>query len=296
MRLEEWQRGGKTFDHNGHPIFYRDEGDGPVLVCIHGFPTASWDWHKLWPDLTQRFRVIAIDMIGFGFSAKPRPYAYSIHDQATIHDNLLHQLEVDFVHILAHNYGDTVAQALLARYEERRRTSAASIKIESLCLLNGGLFPEAHRPRLVQKLLLSPVGPAVSRLFSSRRFRRSLAAVFGPGTQPSDEELKDFWSLVTFNDGLTVTHKLIRYIKERRRYRARWVGALQSTHVPVRLISGTADPVSGVRMAARYRQLIPKPDVVLLEGIGHYPQLEDPASVLRAYLEFVEPLLPRSHE
>lgn len=293
MALYDWRLAGKTFDYNGHSIFYREEGQGPALLCIHGFPTASWDWHLLWPELTQRFRVIALDMIGFGFSAKPPTYPYSLRDQATIHETLLRELGVDFIHVLAHNYGDSVAQELLARYEERRQASAAGIKIESVCFLNGGLFPEAHRARWLQKLLLTPFGSLLSRLSSQRRFRRSLAAVFGPHTRPSDDELKAAWSLVTHNDGHTIAHRLIRYIPERREQRARWVGALQQTKVPLRLIDGSADPVSGAHMAARYRELVPHPDVVLLDGIGHYPQIEDPAGVLRAFLEFVEPLLPR---
>ena len=292
MFLYDWRAAGKSFDYNGHPIFYRDEGQGPALLCIHGFPTASWDWHLLWPELTPRFRVIALDMIGFGFSAKPPGYTYAIRDQATIHEALLRELGVDFIHILAHDYGDSVAHELLARYEERRQASAAGIKIESVCFLNGGLFPEAHRARLIQRLLLTALGPLVSRLSSERRFRRSLAAVFGPQTRPSDEELKAAWSLVAHNDGWRIAHQLIRYIPERRVQRARWVGALQQTKVPLRLINGAADPVSGVHMAARYRELVPNPDVVLLDGIGHYPQIEDPAGVLRAFFEFVQPLLP----
>jgi pimeloyl-ACP methyl ester carboxylesterase len=125
-------------------------------------------------------------MIGFGFSAKPPTYPYSIRDQATIYETLLRELGVDFIHVLAHDYGDSVAQELLARYEERRQASAAGIKIESVCFLNGGLFPEAHRARLIQKLLLSPVGSLLSRLSSERRFRRSFAAVFGPNNRAAD--------------------------------------------------------------------------------------------------------------
>jgi pimeloyl-ACP methyl ester carboxylesterase len=287
MTLEEWRRAGKAFDFNGHPIFYRDDGVGPALVLIHGFPTASWDWQRLWAELTGRFRVVAADMLGFGFSAKPRKHVYSIHEQADLHEALLAHLGIDFVHLLAHDYGDTVAQELLARYEDRRRTSTAGMKIESLCLLNGGLFPEAHRARLIQKLLLTPLGPLLGRLSSPARFARGFAAIFGPQTRPSAAELADFWALVAHNDGVHIAHRLIRYIPERRRHRARWVGALQHTKVPLRFINGPEDPVSGRHMAERYRELVPNPDVVLLDGIGHYPQIEDPAGVLRAYLEFV---------
>ena len=59
--------------------------------------------------------------------------------------------------------------------------------------------------------------------------------------------------------------------------------------MPLRFINGPADPVSGAHMAARYRELVPNPDVVLLDGIGHYPQLEAPEQVLASFFEFVTP-------
>jgi pimeloyl-ACP methyl ester carboxylesterase len=292
MHLDEWRRRGARFDYRGEPIFYRDDGHGPVLLCIHGFPTASWDWHKLWPALTARFRVVAPDMIGFGLSAKPRGYEYSLRDQATLHEALLAALGITDVHVLAHDYGDSVAQELLARQHERRAATAApGLVLHSVCFLNGGLFPEVHRARLTQKLLHSPLGPLLGRFMSERGFRRSLAAVFGPRTQPSAEELGTAWALMAHNDGPRIAHRLIRYIAERRVQRDRWVRALQYGDVPLRFINGTQDPVSGAHMAARYRALVPNPDVVLLEGIGHYPQLEAPERVRQAYFDFVTPLL-----
>jgi pimeloyl-ACP methyl ester carboxylesterase len=251
------------------------------VLCIHGFPTASWDWHAIWGGLTQRHRVIAPDMIGFGYSAKPRDYEYSIRDQATLHEALLDQLGVRSAHVLAHDYGDTVAQELLARAGD------SSFAIRSICFLNGGLFPEIHRARAIQKLLDSPVGPLVSRLLTEQSFRRSFSAIFGPDTPPTEGELSDFWSLVAHNDGNRIAHKLIRYMRERRASRERWVGAMQSASIPLRFVNGAADPISGVHMARRYEELIPNPDVVVLDRIGHYPQVEAPQAVLDAFLDFV---------
>jgi pimeloyl-ACP methyl ester carboxylesterase len=286
MTLDEWRAAGRWFTFQGHRIFLRDEGTGDVLVCIHGFPTASWDWHRLWPSLTARWRVVAPDMLGFGFSAKPREHRYSIHEQASLHEELLASLGVERVHILAHDYGDTVAQELLARHLERSRLGELRLEIASACLLNGGLFPEAHRARLTQRLLASRLGPHLARVMNERSFGRSLAAVFGPRTQPTPAELHDFWRLMACNDGTGVAHLLIGYMAERRRHRERWVGVLSETAVPIRLVNGPEDPVSGRHMVERYRELVPAPDVVLLAGIGHYPQVEDPDGVLGAYLAF----------
>lgn len=288
MNLTQWKSAGLVFSYRGHAVFYRDEGAGDVLVCIHGFPTASWDWHRLWPALIEQFRVIAPDMLGFGFSDKPKTYAYSLLDQATLHEVLLDSLGIRQVHILAHDYGDTVAQELLARYEDRLSWNGRGIEIKSVCLLNGGIFPESHRPRLMQKMLMSPLGPLVARLASERMFRRSFSAIFAPETRPSEDELHEFWALIQHNGGMRVMHRIIDYMRERRIYRQRWVGVLQQTRVPLRMINGAVDPVSGAHVVARYRQLIPNPDVIVLDTVGHYPQLEAPQAVLAAFFEFVD--------
>lgn len=284
MELDTWRRGGRTFTYRGHEVFYCDDGAGPALLCIHGFPSASWDWHKLWPALIARFRVIAPDMLGFGLSAKPRDYHYSLRDQADLHEALLDALEVRSADVLAHDYGDSVAQELLARQLER----SDGLRLRSVCLLNGGLFPESHRARTSQKLLRSPLGPLFARLASEGRFSANFAEVFGPHTQPSPGELHTVWQLNQHNQGLRVMPKIIRYIDERRAQRQRWVGALQHSRIPLRFVNGPEDPVSGRHMVERYRELVPNPDVVVLDGIGHYPQLEAPERVLAAVLEHLE--------
>lgn len=112
-----WRKRGQTFVFGGQTLRYWAAGQGEPLLLIHGFPTASWDWHYLWQPLAQRYRVIACDMLGFGDSAKPVNHDYSLLEQADLQQALLAHLNVDQpVHILAHDYGDSVAQELLARH------------------------------------------------------------------------------------------------------------------------------------------------------------------------------------
>ena len=145
MEFNKWKSTGQYFTYKErYPIFYQTAGSGAQLLLLHGFPTASWDWHKLWPDLSKRFRLIAPDFIGFGYSAKPRSYHYSILDQADIVEQLLENLDVNQVHVLAHDYGDTVLQELLARFNDRSTQKTKGLTLESIVLLKCGLFPETH--------------------------------------------------------------------------------------------------------------------------------------------------------
>ena len=105
----------------------------------------------MWPELTSKFCVVAPDMIGFGFSDKPVDYHYSIFDQADLFESLFQELHIHSFHILAHDYGDTVAQELLAR----RLEQPDYFDIKSACFLNGGMFAKSYKPLLIQKLLMS---------------------------------------------------------------------------------------------------------------------------------------------
>lgn len=283
LALEAWRAQGRELLFDGLPVRYWSAGaeDAEPLLLIHGFPTASWDWHKLWPALASRYRLMACDMLGFGYSAKPRGHAYSLLRQADLQQALLDEVgETRPLHVLAHDYGDSVAQELLARHQEGRMVLASCV------FLNGGLFPETHRPVLLQKLLLSPLGPLLGRCFSRRSLASSFARLFGAQSQPSAAELEEFWQLIAHGQGTAVLHRLIRYMPERRQQRQRWLAAMQASGVPLRVIDGAADPISGAHMVARYRELIPAADTVLLEGIGHYPQCEAPRQVLEHYLAF----------
>ena len=283
VSADQWRAAGASFDFQGQRVFYLAQGEGPVVLCLHGFPVSSWDWHRMWPDLTGRFRVVAPDLLGYGFSAKPTAHSYSTFEQADLVEALLRDLGVPHCHLLAHDYGDTVAQELIARTMD----GSSKLRFDSVCLLNGGLFPETHHARPVQRLLLSPLGPLLARCYTRAAMERSMRALFGARTPPDASELDAQWQIITSGGGLRVMHRLIGYVRERRRHRERWVGALARTEVPLRLIVGTDDPVSGSHMARRYRELVPAPDIVLLDGIGHWPQLEAAAAVLAEWQQFV---------
>ncbi|WP_298439748.1 alpha/beta hydrolase [uncultured Ferrimonas sp.] len=278
--LQQWQQQGHYFEWQQQRIFYGEQGSGPALVLIHGFPSASWDWQYLLPTLAQHFRVIYFDLLGFGYSDKPT-HGYHMAQQADLTEALCAHLGVKQAHLLAHDYGDTVAQELLARQQHHRQ----QVQWLSCALLNGGLFPESHRPLLIQRLLASPMGPLLGRFFSQRSFNRNLRQIWG-NTPPSQPELEGLWQLLLVNNGRAAIPYLIRYMKERIIHRDRWLGALVNADIPLLLINGIEDPISGRSLVERYQALMPDRPVIKLQGVGHYPQLEAPQRVLQQLLPF----------
>ncbi|HEY3829773.1 MAG TPA: alpha/beta hydrolase [Solirubrobacteraceae bacterium] len=291
--LERWKAKGEYFDYLGFDVFFVKEGAGPNLLLVHGYPFNSYDWSGIWTELTSHFTVIAPDMLGMGFSEKPAAYEYSVHDHADMHEALLRKLGVSACHVLCHDVGVSVVQEMLARHEEQSSSVPPhdSLGIDSITYLNGGLFYEAYTPRLAQTLASrTPLGGVLAGLrrtsVSRKLTTRTIAEMFGPHTKPSPELFVKFHEILEYNDGKRVLHKVGRFMLDRERHRNRWVQAMRNTSVPMRLINGPYDPNSGQHMADRYLELIPAPDVILLDPtIGHWPQIEAPEAVVEHFRE-----------
>jgi len=282
--IEQWRERAQYFVAGDNRIAYwkSAENNKPVLLLIHGYPTSSWDWSAIWSALEEKFHLVAIDMLGFGLSDKPKNISYSILHQADLQEAALEHLGIGDAHVFAHDYGDTVGQELLARHNE----GTLSFSLKSMCFLNGGLFPEQHRARPIQKLGLTPLGPIIGMMMSPARVRKAFDEIFGPETKASDEEIAGHWEMISEDKGASVLHKLLNYIPERKQHRERWVGALKNAHIPLRLIDGGFDPVSGAHLYHYYKEKIPNADAVLFEDIGHYPHTEAPDRVVEAFLDF----------
>lgn len=286
MNLHEWRAGGEFFDYKKQKIFYhRTLPRTETLLLLHGFPSSSHDYRKIWNGLSERFSVVAFDLIGYGFSDKPTDFDYTTFRQVDVLEALIAHLEIEKLHILAHDYGNTITLELLARVRENR----VKFSIETICFLNGALFPETNRPVFAQKLLLSPLGFLFGRLISDTLFKKNLAAIFGRNTQPTNQELNEFLQVFKHNDGRRIAHKLVRYMPERVTNRARWLAALREMRQPFRFIDGTEDKVSGAHLVERFRRLVPhQTDIIELAGIGHFPHFEAPEKVLRHFFDFHE--------
>lgn len=271
----KWIASGTRLVVDKHHIYVRrfPNPGARTLTFLHGFPTSSWDWAKVVPKLQSRFDLLLLDFLGFGDSDKPRDDAYGLMAQATLVEKIWRAYSIQNSLVVAHDFGDAVLQEILAR---RALTGAV--------FLNASIYPELHRPLLIQKLLANPwTGPFATRLITRRTFERNFRSVFA--TKPSSEEIADFWKSVSNRDGHRIYHKLISYMPERRRHRDRWVASFENERTPKALVWGMGDPISGAPVFEHAKKHV-KARFYPLEGVGHYPQTEAPDSVVAAILDF----------
>jgi pimeloyl-ACP methyl ester carboxylesterase len=278
--VEQWWSGGERARLLGREIFVRRRGAGDPMTLLHGFPSSSHDWAKVAPALAERHALLMPDFLGFGASDKPPDHDYSIHEQTDLVEALWAAEGIESTIVVAHDYAVSVAQELLAR----RAEGALGVEIESLHLLNGGLYPEVHRPQPIQEALLDPEqGPEIANAVNEELFVASLRPTF-PDHYDAAADSAAIWRTASRDDGHRLMHRLIRYIADRREHRDRWVGALESTDLPVAFVWGMLDPVSGAHMAERIRKGSPDARLLALDDVGHWPQLEAPERVAEALL------------
>ena len=299
---QQWRDSGYMYHFDPYNVFYKDivtlqqseqpnVVSEPVLLIIHGYPTSGYDWKDLIPALQVRFgRIIVPDLLGLGFSDKPTGHLYNTMEQATIIERLVAFLDVAEVHILAHDYGDTVTQELVARRLDDPEHDGFTIR--SICLSNGGILPSSYQPLLIQKLMIMPgLNLIAGRLSNWFLFKNRMSVLFGPTSKPSRALLRDFYGIVRHNDGNLVLPLIMGYLRERQVNEKRWVSALQRTNVPLHLIYGPHDPINTPeRFLVAYKKQMANSGISVLENTGHYPQVEDPEGFVEYYNTFLDEL------
>ncbi len=277
-RVESWRRAGRIEDVLGHDLYLqRREGEGPLLLLLHGFPSSSYDWRALL-GLRPGRAALAFDCLGYGLSAKPRDHLYALAGHADAAEELVRRSGSPPVFIVAHDMGTSIATELMAR----DLRGELGIELRGALLFNGSMLLHLAKPTLGQKLLRSRLGPLFSRLTSERGFRAQFSRVFSREHPLSAEEAADQWSLIAHNGGQRIGHLLVHYMAERERFTERWHGAIRDWPGSLTLTWGLLDPVARVAVLDGLRELRPGVEVIEQPGLAHYPQIEEPEAIAAA--------------
>ena len=281
-----WRARGREVRVLGRRLFCVDAGprDAPPILVLHGFPSSSLDFHRVIDRLAESHRVVLHDHPGFGLSDKPDRYSYSLLEQAEHAAALWRQLGIRGGHLVAHDYGTSVATELLAR----RERGMLDLALESVTLSNGSVLIELAGLRLSQRIARSPLlGPAFGRLVSAKYFKRVMRRLWGDPSRVDEADLDAMWRGIRHRDGHLRVHQLSSYIDERYRFRERWVGALRRLDLPALILWARRDPVAVPAIAEELAERIPGARLEWLDELGHYPMLEDPEAWAEALLEFL---------
>jgi pimeloyl-ACP methyl ester carboxylesterase len=276
-----WRTQAEPISSGGLSIATYDLGGagGRPLTFLHGYPSSSLDIALVANDLGPPWRVLAVDFPGFGASDKPADHGYSIHAAADAVEQMWRTKGIDSTIVVAHDYGVSVGQELLAR----RLDGSLGVAVDAVVWMNGGLYPDLHRPTVGQQLLLDEDGGAeLAASLTRDLFVAGIGITWGTRVEMNDDEVGEIWESMAERGGVARMHDLLHYVADRKEHESRWRAALESTDVPTAFVWGDLDPVSGAHMIERVQTRVPNARVERLDDVGHWPLLEAPDVVADA--------------
>lgn len=280
MKASDWKKSGHIKLIAGYNIFYIDTASEkpPLLIC-HGYPSCSFDYHKVLDFLRVNWRVIIHDQLGFGFSDKPTNYSYSLLDQAQMAIKLWEALGIDQAHLLGHDYGTSVICELI--YQDN--VGKCPIKLHSATLGNGSML--IHMAKLLpsQKLLMNPWTGRLLASFSNKAyFHHNFRKLWADQTKYPSDDIDELWNLLICGGGRKVLPKISTYIKQRYTYFDRWVNqGLYQSEIPINLFWADKDPIAVIEMAYVLERNVKQAQLSVINNVGHYPMMEAPETWAR---------------
>jgi len=264
---------------DGVRVHYQEAGpvNAPPMILIHGFSASNFVWSDvLLPIAEAGFRVVAPDLVGFGFSDKPRRGEYTISAQARMITGLMDELGIKQAALVGSSYGGAVAATCALDYAGR---------VRRLVLVDAVANDEVKKQFLLQLAAVPVMGDLVSPLLvgSRRLMRRRMRKVYGQSTR----ELFDEKRMDAHHRPLRAANTQRALLRTLRRWRAERIGreAHRIKQLTL-LVWGENDADVPLRHGRRLFQLIPNSRLIVFRRCGHLPQEEYPREFAKLVADF----------
>ncbi len=271
---------------HGHDTAYRMEGHGPALLLLHGIAGSSRTWRDVIPQLTDRFTVIAPDLMGHGQSDKPVG-DYSLGAFASGIRDLLDVLDIDRATVVGQSFGGGVAMQFAYQHPEQ---------CERLVLIDsGGLGREVNWMLRFMTLpgseyVMPVIFPGFVRDWGDSLFRMINDRGIRPG------RLAEMWSAYASLAEAENRQAFARTIKSVIDPGGQTVSAIDRLYLaspmPTLIVWGDRDDIIPVSHAYAAHDAMPGSRLVIIEGVGHFPQIEAPEQFVRALVDFIDSTVP----
>ncbi len=256
----------------------------PALVCVHGFPTSSIDFHALATELGEYFEIFVLDFPGYGLSGKPpAPYVYSLHDDARLLVHAINEVwRLGEYRMITHDRGSSIGMIALAMLDDLD----SALLPADVFITNANIFlPLSNLTAFQVALLDDSTGRATAAATTPELLAAGLGATtFMPRRDLKDAEIAALAKCFAFNDGVAVLPDTVKYLNERVAGETGWLERLSGIDVDTSLIWGLHDGVAPLRVANHVWQtyLKSKPGrnrYWVVPSGDHYVQCDAPADI-----------------
>jgi pimeloyl-ACP methyl ester carboxylesterase len=267
------------FEINGHKLHYIDEGQGEVLLFVHGTPSWSFDFRNVIQNLKTSHRCVAIDHVGFGLSDKPEHYDYSTINHSRTLEKFILEKQLQDITLVVHDFGGPIGLNFAIQHPER---------IKNLVILNSWLWSAKADPDYIKlsKILRSPLLPFLYRYLNfSPRF--VLPQSFGDkkiSSKTLKNYTKPFVKASERNGALALAKSLLN---DQDWFEELWNKRGAISTKPTLFIWGMKDPVIKPHYLEKFQSGFTNSTTIELETSGHFPQEEEADEAAKGIRKFL---------
>lgn len=257
-----------TVTVEGRTIAYRELGEGPPVLLLHGWPTSSFLWRGVMPAIARANRVVAVDLPGFGASDKPLDVKYDFDFFERTLDGFLAELDIDEVGLAVHDLGGPIGVHWTLRRPGR---------VSRLALLNTLLYPEFH-PSVIE-FITTLSSPDQRAKATSPEGLEELVRFTVPEEHVTEEVLAGVRDPFVDDDARTALARTAIGLDFDGFVEI--AAGLPELRIPVCVVYGEEDKAlpDVADTMARVKRDVPAAEVTALPGVGHFLQEEAPEEV-----------------
>ena len=268
------------FEINGQQLHYIDEGQGAVILFVHGTPSWSFDFRNIIKQLSKQYRCIAIDHIGFGLSDKPEHYDYSTINHSKTLEQFILAKNLDAITLVVHDFGGPIGLNVAIHHPD---------KIKNMVVLNSWLWSSKADADFIKfsKLLKNPLLPFLYRYLNfSARF--ILPKSFGDKkiTKKTLSQYTQAFANKTQREGTLAFAKSL--LNDQDWFEKLWKQKDSISNKPALFIWGLKDEIIKPHYLDKFISGFPNSTVHKLICCGHFPQEEESEKVTEIISDFLK--------
>lgn len=262
----------KFMQLDGNRIHYRDEGQGEVLILLHGTASSLQTWDAWVTELSKQYRVIRMDLPGFALTGPDHQNRYEVKDDVAFLHAFLSKLNLEKVHLAGSSLGGRIAWQFSLDHPEKTNT---------LTLLNAlGYAQEAWPPAI--EVAQWPLMDKVMTIFSPRfLYALGLKEVYFNTEQVNDDIVDRYYELSRYPGNLDAFPRRVKAVLDKHAHN------IQNITIPSLILWGEEDIYFPVKNAYRFQQDIRHSKIHVYPNVGHLPMEEVPSQSVADYIHFL---------
>lgn len=259
-------------------IHYIEEGNGEPLILVHSVGQSFYTWRNMFSRLSLNYRVIAIDLLGHGYSSRPENFNYTVEEQAMTLGLFMDAIGVQSAHIMAFSMGS--AYALRFALDNPERVG------KMMLIAPGGISPEM--PLAIKLMDSSILGGVASMLYGMRTVEKVLSeCYFDLAQMMSPEVVGEYYKTISDRESRWALRASFHNFDDEG-----VVSRLRSLEAPVLMLQGSEDKWRQGDDSELYHTAMPYAGFATMRNAGHLLHEEKAEKVIAAILEYIPAIQP----